>query len=180
MEYVRIPMDRVGVVIGKGGGTKKEIEEKLSVALNLDSEGMVSIENKGGDVLAEWKARDIVRALGKGFSPERALKLAADDYVFEVIDLTDIVGHSSKALERQKGRIIGTQGKTRRLIEESTGAYVSVYGKSVALIGVPEELAAAREAIVMLAQGAAHSNVYRFLQKKGRELREKRTQLWET
>ncbi len=180
MEYVRIPQDRVGVVIGKGGSTKKEIEERLAVSLNLDSEGMVAIENKGGDVLAEWKARDIVRAVGKGFSPEKALKLVEDDYVLEIIDLADLVGRSPKALERQKGRIIGTEGKTRRQIEESTGVYVSIYGKSVALLGTPEEIGVAREAVVMLAQGAAHSGVYRFLQKKGRELREKRTQLWKT
>lgn len=180
MEYVRIPMDRVGILIGKGGKTKEEIERRLRVQLSIDAEGLVSIQNQGDDVLAEWKARDIVRAISRGMNPQKAFKLASDDYVLELIELSELVGRSQKALTRQRGRIIGREGKTRKCIEESTGVDMSVYGKSVALIGAPDEVTAAKKAVLMLAGGTPHSVVYKVLQRKARELKEKRTQLWKS
>lgn len=179
MEYVKIPLSRVAVLIGKEGETKKEIESRLSVKLSINSEeGVVEIENRGEDVLAEWKARDIVRAIARGINPEKALVLCSDEYVLEVIDLEEIVGKSEKSLLRQRGRIIGEGGKTRKFIEETTGCYISIAGKDVAIVGTLDELRAAKEAVMMLASGAPHGVVYKTLQKKARELKEKRFQLW--
>ncbi|MDI6654986.1 MAG: KH domain-containing protein [Candidatus Hydrothermarchaeota archaeon] len=179
MEYVRIPMDRVGVLIGKGGEVRKEIEDRLKVKLNIDAEeGIVTAENQGEDVLAEWKARDVIRAIGKGLNPSKAMKLCSDDYALEIIELEDFVGRSKKALLRQKGRIIGRQGKTRKYIEDMTKASISVFGKGAAIVGTLDEVQVAREAIVMLARGMPHSVVYKFLQRKARELKEKRLSLW--
>ncbi|MEK6976777.1 MAG: KH domain-containing protein, partial [Candidatus Hydrothermarchaeota archaeon] len=65
MEYVRIPLNRVAVLIGKDGGTKQEIEKRLGVVLVIDAkEGVVTIENRGEDGLAEWKGRALVKAVG--------------------------------------------------------------------------------------------------------------------
>lgn len=179
MEYVRIPMNRVGVLIGKGGEVRKEIEERLKVKLGIDAEeGIVTVENQGEDVLAEWKARDIVRAIGKGLNPSKAIRLCSDDYALEIIELEDFVGRSEKALLRQKGRIIGRQGKTRKYIEDMTRASISVFGKGVAIVGTLDEVQVAREAIIMLARGMPHSVVYKFLQRKVQELKEKRLSLW--
>jgi len=182
MEYIRIPKERIGVLIGKDGWVKKEIEERLGVKIEIDKEGMVIIEKteRAADVLAEWKARDIVKAIARGINPDIALKLARDDYFLEVIDLTEIVGRSRKALIRQKGRIIGTKGKTRRFIEEKTGATLSVYGKSVAIVGKAEELQYAKEAVIMLAEGSPHGVVYRFLERKAKELKKGKFSLWES
>ncbi|MFQ6105655.1 MAG: KH domain-containing protein, partial [Candidatus Hydrothermarchaeaceae archaeon] len=114
MEYVKIPRRRIAVLIGKNGAVKSKIERELQVKLDINSEeGIVKVENCGDDVLAEWKSRDIVRAVGCGMNPLKALKLKSDDYILEVIELTDIVGRSRKAVSRQKGRIIGRKGKTR-------------------------------------------------------------------
>ena len=179
MEYVRIPLSRVAVLIGKDGETKQEIEKRLGVVLAIDAkEGVVTIENRGEDVLAEWKGRDIVKAVGRGMNPAKALLLASDEYVMEIIELEDIVGRSEKALLRQKGRIIGEGGKTRRFIEEATGCHVSVGGKDVVLVGTADEVAAAREGVAMLARGAPHGVVYKVLEEKARELKEKRLSLW--
>ncbi len=180
MEYVRIPMDRVSILIGKGGKTKGEIERRLSVQLNVDGEGLVAIQNQGDDVLAEWKARDIIKAVSRGMNPQKAFKLVSDDYVLELIELSELVGRSQKALTRQRGRIIGREGRTRKHIEESTGVAMSVYGKSVALIGAPDEVMAAKNAVLMIASGTPHSFVYKVLQRKSRELKEKRIQLWKS
>lgn len=179
MEYVKIPLSRVAVLIGREGETKKAVEERLSVEMRVNSEeGIVEIENRGEDVLAEWKARDIVRAIGRGINPEKALVLCSDEYALEIIDLEEIVGKSKKALLRQKGRIIGEDGKTRRFIEEVTGCYIAVSGSDVAIVGTHDEVLVAKEAVVMLASGTPHGVVYKVLQKKARDLKEKQLQLW--
>jgi ribosomal RNA assembly protein len=179
MEYVRIPRRRVGVLIGRKGEVKKEIEDRLGVKLEINAdEGVVTIENVGSDVLAEWKGRDIVKAIGRGLNPAKALKLCSDDYTLEIIDLPDIVGRSEKALKRQKGRIIGRDGRTRRYIEEMTKASVAVSGKTVTIVGTHEEVATAKQAIVMLAEGIPHGVVYRVLQSRARKLKEKGFSLW--
>lgn len=181
MEYVRIPKDRVGVLIGKDGSVKTEVERRLGVKLDINAEeGVVAVENAGGDILAEWKARDITKAIGRGMSPEKALKLCSDEYVLELIDLPDIVGRSPKVISRQKGRLIGRDGKTRKFIEELSGAHISIYGKTIVLLGETEEVALAKEAILMIARGAPHGIAYKVLQRKSRELKEKRIGLWKT
>lgn len=179
MEYVRIPRRRVAVLIGKKGEVKREIENRLKVKLGIDAEeGVVTIQNQGGDVLAEWKGRDIVRAIGRGMNPYKAMCLCSDDYVLDIIDLHDVVGRSEKALKRQKARIIGREGKTRKFIEEMTKAWVAVSGKSVTIVGTHEEVAAAREAVLMLAEGKPHGVVYKVLQSRARKLKENRLSLW--
>ena len=179
MEYLRIPKERIGVLIGKEGATKKEIEDRLQVKIEVDTEeGTLTIENVGEDVLAEWKARDIIKAVGAGLNPQKAMKLKSDDYVLEIIELEDIVGRSKKTLERQKARIIGTRGKARKAVEEYTGADVSVSRKCVAVVGTPERADAAREAITLICRGMPHGVVYKLLQKKTRELKEKDLSLW--
>lgn len=171
--YTRLPKDRIGVVIGPDGKIKREIEERTGTKIDLNSAtGEVHIE-AGKDPLGAMKARDIVNAIARGFSSERAFRLFSDDVQLEVLDIRDYVGDSENALVRIKGRLIGERGKVRRLIEESTGTSVSVYGKTVALIGTPEQLAVAREAVDMILRGAKHSSVFRFLDEKRREMREK-------
>ena len=46
-KLIRIPIDRIGALIGKSGITKKLIEKKCSVSLDIDSdEGEVMILTK--------------------------------------------------------------------------------------------------------------------------------------
>ena len=37
-KLIRIPIERIGVIIGKSGNTKRRIEKKCHVDLNIDSE----------------------------------------------------------------------------------------------------------------------------------------------
>ncbi len=179
MEYMRISRERLAVLIGKEGETKKEIEDRLGVTIDIDTEdGSIRMENVGDDVLATWKARDIIKAIGAGLNPAKAMKLISDDYVLEIIDIEDIVGRSRKAVMRQKARIIGTKGKARKTIEECTGAYISVSRKRVAIVGTPERVNAAREAIIMITKGMPHGVVYKVLQKNARDLKMKEFSLW--
>ena len=182
--FIKIPRERIGVLIGPKGSVKELIERRLNVELDIDSKtGDVEITLNGNaeDPSLLFRAKDVVRAIGRGFSPERAFKLLEDeDKVFEMIDLRDIFGRSQSNIKRVKGRIIGKDGKTRRIIEELTGALLSVYGDTVSIIGNIEQVETAREAVKMLIKGSQHRTVYKFLQRKRHELKKRRLELWET
>ena len=55
------------------------------------------------------------------------------------------------------------------MIESLTETYISVYGKTIALIGGVEAVAMSRQAVEMLLEGAPHGNVYKWLEDKRRE-----------
>jgi len=181
--YLKIPTERVGVLIGPNGVTKKNIEDKLLVELQIDSkEGGVTITltEKATDPSLLFKAKDVVTALGRGFSPEHAFRLIRDEEaILDMIDLRTAFGRSETDIKRVKGRIIGMNGKTRKIIEELTDANVAVYGHTVSIIGTIEQADAAREAIQMLVRGSMHATVYRFLHRKRGELKKKMLELWE-
>jgi len=171
MQHVTIPQDRIGVLIGDGGETMREIEAKAEVRLDVDSEnGKVAIEQVGDPVLG-LKGPDIVKAIGRGFSPDAALRLLEDDMMmFELVDI-EAATRNDRDLRRQKGRLIGEGGRTRELMEELTGAEVVVYGTTLGVIGQPREVEAVRAAAEMLLDGAPHGRVYSFLEDKRDELK---------
>ncbi|MBS3097264.1 RNA-processing protein [Candidatus Woesearchaeota archaeon] len=170
MYELRVPKDRVAVLIGKDGKVKKEIELDTKTKISIDSkEGDIFIT--GEDALGLYNAREVVKAVGRGFNPEVALLLLKPDYSFEMIDVQEYAGKSKEKLLRLKGRVIGEEGKSRRIIEELTESYVSIYGKTVSVIGSIESVAIAKQAIESLLKGATHASVYKFLEKKRRELK---------
>lgn len=173
MQHVKIPDDRIGVLIGQGGETMREIEERAEVRLDIDSEsGKVRIEKVGDPVLG-LKGPEIVKAIGRGFSPEDAMRLLEDDMMmFDVVDI-DAASRNKNDMRRQKGRLIGEDGRTRELMEELTGASVAIYGSTLGIIGGPKQTAAVREAAEMILDGAPHGTVYSFLEEKRNELKHK-------
>ena len=80
VKVVKIPKERKGILIGTHGVVRKTHESELGVELEIDSEGEVSIYSTEDqeDPLALWKARDIVKAIGRGFNPEKALNIVSD------------------------------------------------------------------------------------------------------
>lgn len=170
--YARLPKERIGVAVGPDGQTKREIERRTDTKLTLDSEtGEVRIESTAENPLGVLKARDVINAIARGFSSERAFRLFEDDQLLEITEIRDFAGDSDRTRVRLKGRVIGERGKTRQILEQTTGAHISVYGKTIATIGTAEQLAVVREALEMLLGGAKHSTVYRFLERKRREIK---------
>ncbi|MGB9636405.1 MAG: KH domain-containing protein [Thermoplasmata archaeon] len=171
--YVKVPVERIGVLIGENGCTKREIERKFGAKIFVDSKtGEITIDaSEIADPLLSIKLRDYVIAVARGFSPERAKRIFDEDTYFECIDIKEFAGKSKNGLIRLRGRLIGRNGKTRRIIEELTGTEVSIYGHTVSIIGQYENFRIAREAIEMLLRGSEHSTVYRFLERKREELR---------
>jgi ribosomal RNA assembly protein len=179
---IKIPKDRIGAIIGKGGKVKQQIEKKCGVEIAIDSEsGDATISgNKPVEQMEAFRAVEVITAISRGFSPERAYRLFEDEEIlYQQMDLHDYAGRSPNALERIKGRVIGEGGKARRMIEELTGAYISVYGHMVGFIGSFKEVKLATDAIVMLAKGSMHKSVYTMLQDAKRRDKMDRMRLWE-
>ncbi len=172
MLYARIPQERVGVLVGPEGGTKRRLEERTGTRVEIESaSGEVTIDEAGAsDPVMALKARDVVQAIGRGFSEDRAFRLLEEDIYLEVLDIKDFA-RSKARVEQIRARVIGTRGKTRRLVEELTGVDVSVLGHTVSLIGPTFEMAIAREAVVMLLRGSEHATVYRFLERKRADIK---------
>jgi ribosomal RNA assembly protein len=170
-EHIKIPLDRVAVLVGPKGSIKELIEVKSTTSINIESSsGTVEIMD-AKDPIKGMRAREVVHAIARGFSPEKAIKLFDDDYLmFETIDLSNIA-RTEKDMERLKGRIIGRGGKTREVFEDLTNVRISVYGKTISIIGYPEQNAVARAGIDMLLKGSTHGPVYKFLEKKRTDLK---------
>lgn len=180
--FVKIPKERVGILIGEEGKVKQYVEQQLNVKINVDKEGDVTIAlaEKASDPSMLLKAKDVVTAIGRGFSPDVTYRLIRnEDEIFDMIDLRQVFGRSESDIKRIKGRIIGTDGKTRKLIEELTEANVVVYGHTVGIIGNFVQADAARNAVQMIIEGCQHHSVYRYLQRKRSELKKEKLELWE-
>ena len=180
-QVVRIPVERVGVIIGRDGSTKKTLEEELSVQLVVDSKGGTVVVESGES--EKWDPDD--RCQGNRGNRKRLLPQARSSAArrgsgtFELVDLRDYAGKSENSIGRIRGRVIGLKGKSRRVIEDLTHCYVSVYGRTVAIIGEPTEVQLALEAVKMLASGSQHRTVYNMLQKARTKRKMERMFLWE-
>ena len=176
MQMVRVPQDRVAVLIGVQGKVKEEIEDRSGAVLDIDSDsGEVKIESENiEEPVMALKVADIVNAIGVGFSPERAFRLFHEDVYFASFDIRDYVGKDANHVRRIRARIIGTKGKTRRIIEDLTGADISIHRNYVGVIGDLLELDVGKTAVDMILNGSEHSSVYRFLEGKRREFKKQR------
>ena len=166
---LKIPEERIAVLIGTEGKVKKEIEEQTKCKLDISKEGDVTITGEDGLIL--FITKEIVRAVGRGFNPKIAIQLLKTDYALEIIDLRDYAGKNKNTLERLKARVIGTAGKARAEFERLTATSISIYGKTIGIIGSTEQVAYARQALEMLLEGAMHKTAYYFLERKRREMR---------
>ncbi len=170
MTHIKVPKDRIGAIIGPGGRVKQIIENKSNSRLDVDSEnGTVEII-PGDDPVGAMRAADVVNAISRGFNPDKTFAMFDDDIL--MLDLIDISKYTNtqKELLRLKGRIIGKGGKTREITERLIGVKLSVYGKTVSIIGTPEQNQIARTSIEMLIEGANHGSVYSYLEKKKQDL----------
>jgi ribosomal RNA assembly protein len=171
---LKIPKDRIAVLIGAEGATKTELEAETKCSIKIDSqEGDVTLMGK--DALQLYILREAVKAIGRGFNPELAKLLFDQDYLLEVINLNDY-SKNPNHLARLKGRVIGSDGKSRKTIEDLTGSYICVYGKTISILGSAESLGIAKRAVESLLSGSPHSVVYKWLERQRRELKKRQVQ----
>lgn len=153
-----VPQERIKVI--KDGKTRSNISKSLNVKLTFQ-DNSITIEGEG---LELFQAKSIIKAIGRGFSPENAFRLLNEDNTLETIELNQF---NDSRIRIIKSRLIGTNGKAWKMIEKCSGCSLSVYGKTVSLIGNYEQLNIAREAVQMIIRGSKHSKVYGFLFQAG-------------
>ena len=173
---MKIGKNRIAVLIGKEGETKKKIEKELGVMINLDSitgncDVLPHLNNPNYTPLNVFTAQKIVNAINRGFNPVKAMKLLEDNYELEIFNLISIVGKSDKRIKRIKGRIIGRNGEMREAIERFAKSFISVYGKTISIISDYDNLQIARKAVSMLINGMPHHVVLKFLENKYNEIK---------
>ncbi|NIO20464.1 MAG: RNA-processing protein [Candidatus Aenigmarchaeota archaeon] len=155
-DFIKIPEKRKGVLIGKDGSVKKELEKLTKTKIEVDEDIVIE-----GESLNVIKAKDIIKAIGRGFSPEKAFKLLDDQYQLVVISLGN---ETEKTMKRLLSRVIGRKGLCKRRIEMRTRTDISIYGKTISIIGNWKDVEKAEKAIEMVLGGKPHSYVYKFLE----------------
>ncbi len=166
MKEVRVPEERVGVLIGEGGETKKDIQDLTDVELEI-KDNLAVID---GEPLDEMDALNVVKAIGRGFNPDKAVRLVEKDVVLHLMDIKNFAD-TPNSQERLKGRVIGRDGETRTHLEKQGNVEISVYGKTIGIIGYAENIQIVAESIKMLLQGSTHSTAYQYLEKNQDKIR---------
>jgi ribosomal RNA assembly protein len=168
---IKVPKERVAVIIGEKGEKKRELEEALAIKMHIDSEeGDVLLTGK--DPIALFTAREVIKAIARGFNPDVAKQLLKTDYVLEIVNIADYA-KSKDQMIRLKGRVIGEGGKSRGTIEELAEVNIVVYGKTISIIGLSENVTSAKRGVDALLTGAPHSTVFRLLEKLRRDMKRK-------
>ena len=185
MEHLaRIPQDRIAVLIGKGGETRRMLEEACGATLEIDS--------KSGEVMADWgegsvdpivrmKVPDVIVAIGRGLAPKRAIQLIQDEVSLKMYDIREWVGKQPNQTRRMRSRLIGRNGRIRSLIEEISRCELAIYGSTVLVIGDEDGLALAAPAIEGILRGSEHSTILHGLEqdRKRQRLRSRRLESYE-
>ena len=185
MEHLaRIPQDRIAVLIGKGGETRRMLEEACGATLEIDS--------KNGEVMADWgegsvdpivrmKMPDVIVAIGRGLAPKRAVQLIQDEVFLKMYDIREWVGKQPNQTRRMRSRLIGRNGRIRSLIEEISRCELAIYGSTVLVIGDEDGLALAAPAIEGILRGSEHSTILHGLEqdRKRQRLRSRRLESYE-
>lgn len=164
MEIIKIPVERIPALRGDADATLGILEKRLKCRIDVDEEGAVELE---GEPVDEYFGKGVIKAIGRGFEPSVALKLLGDEWGLNIIDLRDFA-HKPEAMTRIKGRVIGEQGKARKIIEEEGEVDLAIWGHTVGIIGPLEVLDVATTAVFKLIEGQPHAAVYLYLEKNRR------------
>lgn len=161
--FIRIPKERIAILIGPEGMTKRKIEKAGNLKIKVEQDGNITL--MGEDNFDVFITTPVIRAIGRGFNPDKALTLLKENQNLEVLNIQDYVGKSKKKMYTTKARLIGTRGRAWKNIEHLTNTDISVYGKTVSIIGSMEDTYTARKAVEKLLQGSTHGKTYKFIEK---------------
>ena len=161
---IKIPKIRVGALIGKNGETKKELEELADSKIYVDGEGEVEITSDKANAITFYKLENVIKAIGRGFNPDKAKLLLDDYYALNIINLQDLGVKTEKSARNRKARIIGTQGSIRSYLEKELDCFISVQGKTISIIGKLSNIRICHEAIMRIINGASIGAVKHFIE----------------
>jgi len=156
-------------ILGKNKKNIKRIEEAFNVKLSF-KENNIEISSPKKDTPEEYIASKALEALSLGFNIETVVALEDITFCLKVIDLKGYA-HGSR-LSVVVGRIIGKEGKSKRVLETLSGCEIVISEHYVGIMGKAESVEIASEAIEKLIRGSEHANVFKFLEKSQKYLRE--------
>lgn len=161
IDYIVIPEERMKI-LRRNKNFIEQLKKFTDSKIELNEEICIDCE----DSIKTLRIKEVLKAFGRGFDFNTALNLLDEEYYLEIIDLKDYAKRSRNRLITLRGRVIGTEGKTKKLIEKYTDVKISIYGKTISIIGKWDKLMIAKKAIEMLLSGCLHSSVYKFLEKQ--------------
>ena len=145
--------------ISKIKRNKRLLEKKLKVRLNIKGNNV----DLQGDEIDIFVAEKVLQAVERTFPLNTALLLIEQDYVLESLNIKDI---TKKKPDIVKARIIGTKGKTLKLLSELSECNIVLHDNIVSILGPAEKIKEAITALTNLIRGSKQSNVYKYLQKQ--------------
>ncbi len=168
--FIKIPKIRVGVVIGKNGETKKELEELTDSKIYVDGEGEIEISNKNANVVTFYKLENVIKAIGRGFNPEKAKLLLDEYYTLSIINLHELGINTERGAHNRKARVIGAQGSIRGYLEKQLDCFISVQGKTISIIGRLSNIRICHEALMRIINGASIGAVKHYIEKMSKSI----------
>lgn len=158
IEIVNIPEDRMKK-LRELKGWRSSISKFLDLKIELGD----SVIIESDDPISVLKGKAIFQAFGRGFDFKDAMNLIDEDYKLEILNVKEFSGKSKNRQHVLKGRVIGTGGTSKELIERRTNVKIAVYGKTISIIGKWDDVARAKDSIERLLMGSKHSSVARSL-----------------
>ncbi len=144
---------------------KNEIENKLKIKLSF---GENYITAEGRDSLSIITFEDFVKAVNVGFDIEDAMKIINQNHMIAEIDIERYSGKRKSHKRRISARVIGREGSAKRTIEEMTNTKIIIDDRNVYILGEPEDVSIASEAVEEILSGSKHSTAYNKIRKKAR------------
>jgi len=137
-----------------------KIEKKVKIKFSFRKDGVVI----KGKEYEEFMVEAIVRAVDFGFLLEDAFLLLDSDFSLKFLDIKSLTRR--KNIKDVRARVIGTNGKALKTIENLTGAAIVLSDNTVGIIVDSEHLDAIVQGIESLVRGAKHGNVFAYLEKQ--------------
>jgi ribosomal RNA assembly protein len=147
-------------IIGKKGRKIKRIKKELGIDVKIDEN--LEIDKKKCK-LNDFELQNIFDALAMGFDVDTCLKLRDFNYDFFRLDLKSLRESRRRII---KGRILGREGKIKKIIEENTDCKLKIFKNKIGIIGESENVEIAKRAVEMLMRGKDFNAVKRWLEKE--------------
>lgn len=155
IQEFKIPRNRV-VKVEK---VKRQLLKNVTMTMSKD--GDVFLEGEPEPLLL---VENVIKAIGRGFPPTTALLLLDENYQLVIIP----VRGTQNTIKRLLARVIGRDGRAKKMIETRTQAKLCIFGKTVSLIGDDDAITRATTAVEDLLSGRKHAFVYNKLEKMKR------------
>lgn len=153
MEIIFVPL------VEEAKKEKAFLEKKLKVKITFNGKKVI-LE---GNSLDEYEAKIVFEAIAFGYDSRTAVLLKDEEFAFRRMSIRDFTRR--KDLEVVKARVIGTQGRTKKTLENLADCKIIVRENEVGIIASAEEIEYVLTALSNLIRGSKQSNVYKFLER---------------